>query len=292
MTNLIKRLNFCIWTQVSSKWADMEAWIKRCAKPPLRMEDFAGQECWLAFDLASKIDIAALIIVFRLTPEQVKKYGVVIAADRITPEVLDVDDEPKMRVEEQADAGEAKRIRQGDAFAVFGKYYLPAQTCDDEANEHYQQWAASGALTRTAGARTDFHVIEDDIMAINAAHNVKRLSYDPREATYLVQEIAANVSFECVEVTQSAAMLSQPMKELEALTADGTIIHNGDPVLSWMMGNVVKKEARGGGSVKYYFPAKEADAQKIDGVVSLIMALDGALRTEQAVDAGMVVLPG
>ncbi|MDE2618888.1 MAG: terminase large subunit [Sphingomonadales bacterium] len=277
MTNIVLRLNFCVWTQVATRWTDMTAWLGRCHKPALRLADFAGEPCWLAFDLASKIDLAALVCVFRLSEELQKKYGLPKRAAK--REALGTNTGP-------AEAGNGAempaapelRTRAEDAFAIFCKFYLPAATCDLEKNEHYQLWAAGGHLTKTAGARTDFHVIQDDVRALSQAHSVQRLSYDPREATYLVQEISAEVDFPCVEVTQSAAMLSQPMKELEALIAEGAIIHDGDPAMAWMMGNVVRKEARGGGSLKYYFPAKESDEQKIDGPVALIMALDGALR--------------
>ena len=42
----------------------MEHW-KRQADPGLRVEDFAGEACYAALDLASKIDIAANVKVFR-----------------------------------------------------------------------------------------------------------------------------------------------------------------------------------------------------------------------------------
>lgn len=58
-----KHLN--VWTQADSPWMDMAAW-KACADPTLRLEDFAGQRCWIGEDLASKIDIAAKVRIFEL----------------------------------------------------------------------------------------------------------------------------------------------------------------------------------------------------------------------------------
>ena len=43
-----------------------------------------------------------------------------------------------------------------------------------------------------------------------------------------------------------------------------------------MMSNVVKKTARGGGPVKYYYPTKQNEENKIDGPVALIMAMGRA----------------
>lgn len=58
-----KHLN--VWTQADSPWMDMAAW-NACADPSLRMEDFAGERCWIGEDLASKIDIAAKVRVFEV----------------------------------------------------------------------------------------------------------------------------------------------------------------------------------------------------------------------------------
>lgn len=58
---LRKHLN--VWTQADSPWMDMAAW-NACADPSLKLEDFAGERCWIGEDLASKIDIAAKVRVF------------------------------------------------------------------------------------------------------------------------------------------------------------------------------------------------------------------------------------
>lgn len=60
--NLCKHLN--VWNASNQAFFDMQAWGK-CAQKDLHLEDFAGKPCWLGLDLSSKIDIAALIILFR-----------------------------------------------------------------------------------------------------------------------------------------------------------------------------------------------------------------------------------
>lgn len=59
---LTKRLN--IWLRGGSRWLGAEPWSK-CGAADLRIEDFAGEECWVGLDLAEKKDIAAMCIVFR-----------------------------------------------------------------------------------------------------------------------------------------------------------------------------------------------------------------------------------
>jgi hypothetical protein len=67
----------------------------------------------------------------------------------------------------------------------------------------------------------------------------------------------------------TVANFSEPTKELDALMRSGRIVHDGDPVLAWMLGNVVghydaKENA---------YPRKERPENKIDGAIALIMAL-------------------
>jgi len=59
---LTKHLN--VWVNAATAWMDMLAW-DRCGDPALSIEDFEGEECHIAVDLASKTDIAALNITFR-----------------------------------------------------------------------------------------------------------------------------------------------------------------------------------------------------------------------------------
>ena len=51
------------WVNADTSWMDMRAW-DRCANPSLMLAAYAGQPCWIGLDLASKTDIAALVLVF------------------------------------------------------------------------------------------------------------------------------------------------------------------------------------------------------------------------------------
>lgn len=51
------------WVNADTAWLDMRAW-DACADPGLDLDAFAGEPCWIGLDLASKIDIAALVLVF------------------------------------------------------------------------------------------------------------------------------------------------------------------------------------------------------------------------------------
>lgn len=59
---LTKRLN--VWVSSGTAWMDMRAW-GRCADTSLKIEDFAGEDCHLGLDLATKNDIASFNVTFR-----------------------------------------------------------------------------------------------------------------------------------------------------------------------------------------------------------------------------------
>lgn len=237
----IKHLN--IWVGAAQGWVNMEQW-RKCADPSLKMEDFAGCECWVGLDLASKVDVLSMVAVFR----------------------------------------------REDEFVCFGRHYMPSETITLPENAHFRKWVAAKHLIQTDGARTDHTRVEADLREWSERFAIQQLAFDPREANYLIQQVGTWASFDRVEITQGPALMSEPMKEMEALIATGKLRHNGDPVLAWMMSNVVKKQARGGGPVKYYYPAKLKDANKIDGAVALIMALGRAKVATPAASGGFLMV--
>ncbi len=157
-------------------------------------------------------------------------------------------------------------------FFCFGQYYLPRETVDRGENSQYQGWESMGLLTVTDGAVIDFDVIEEDLLSDCSRFEVREVPYDPFQATQLSTRMAAQ-GVPMVEMRPTVLNFSEPMKQLEALVLQKRLHHNGDPVLSWMMSNVVAHmDAKDN-----IYPRKERPENKIDGVVALIMALGRAL---------------
>jgi phage terminase large subunit-like protein len=61
------------------------------------------------------------------------------------------------------------------------------------------------------------------------------------------------------------------MKELEAAILSGRFHHDGNPIMTWCMGNVIGKNLPGNDDVVR--PIKQGNDNKIDGAVALIMAV-------------------
>ena len=167
-------------------------------------------------------------------------------------------------------------------FFVFGQYYLPRDTVQRGENSQYQGWESIGLLTVTDGAVIDFQVIEDDLLADCSRFEVREVPYDPFQATQLATRMMAQ-AVPMVEMRPTVLNFSEPMKQLEALVLQGRLHHDGDPVLTWMMSNVVAHM-----DVKdNIYPRKERPENKIDGVVALIMALGRAV-ADQSTGAASV----
>lgn len=220
---LTKRLN--VWVNADSAWMDMRAW-DRCANPALNIEEFDGQDCIAAFDLASKVDIAAKI----------------------------------------------KLFRRGKKYVAFGTYYLPEHAAEDGRNSQYSGWARSGRLTVTDGNVVDYERIETDLKEDAGRFKLVEVPYDPFQAMQFSQRMQAE-GMTMVEMRPTVLNFSEPMKELEKLVLEGNFEHDGDPVLAWMVSNVVCHRDQ----KDNIYPRKEREENKIDGVVALIMALGRAM---------------
>ena len=60
------------WVNADTAWMDMRAW-EACGDASLDLDAFVGQPCWIGLDLASKTDIAAMVLVFQ-HPEMAGAY--------------------------------------------------------------------------------------------------------------------------------------------------------------------------------------------------------------------------
>nr|WP_319516729.1 terminase TerL endonuclease subunit [uncultured Cohaesibacter sp.] len=168
-------------------------------------------------------------------------------------------------------------------YVIAPRFYLPEETAQDPEKKHYLEWSETGALTVTDGNIIDYNVIKDDIEDDHDCIPFERIGYDPWGATQLVLEIQNELNIEVTEYPQRVVTLSEPMKWVEALLKDGRLHHDGNPVLTWMISNVIAKPDANDN----VFPRKPSDEKKIDGAVALIMALGLAMAEDQNEDEDM-----
>ena len=164
----------------------------------------------------------------------------------------------------------------GTVYVLTGKnsFFAPESAVRDSPNASYQGWVATGALTVTPGNIIDFDYIEDSLKEDAKLFEVAGVGYDPHQATQHATRMLSE-GFPMVEVRQTVLSLSEPMKELEALVLSGRLKHDGNPLLTWMIANVIAHyDAKDN-----IYPRKAKPEKKIDGVIAIIMAL--ALRAKE-----------
>lgn len=60
---LVRRLNFCQWTDAATPWVDGDLW-RACEDETLDVDELRGRPCYLGLDLSSKRDLTALAAVW------------------------------------------------------------------------------------------------------------------------------------------------------------------------------------------------------------------------------------
>lgn len=232
---LTKHLN--VWVNADTAWLDMRAWEK-CADYELTLDDFDGDDVTAALDLASKIDIAAKILLFTREIERTYRSK----------------GEQKTKVETH--------------YYAFGRYYLPEAAIEEARNSQYEGWHKDGLVIETPGNVIDFDIIEEDLRDDAVRFHILQLACDPWQATQLMTNMQKD-GMSTLEYRQTVQNMSEPMKELEAAVLSGRFHHDGDPALAWMVSNVVCHiDAKDN-----VYPRKEFPQNKIDGAIALIMAV-------------------
>jgi phage terminase large subunit-like protein len=163
----------------------------------------------------------------------------------------------------------------GEHQALF-RFWIPEENIAARVKKDrvpYDQWRDAGLVAVTPGNVIDYRYIFNDIAELGKKYNIREIAYDRWGATQLIQELQGE-GFTMVPFGQGFASMAAPTKELMALMLAKKLHHGGNPVMRWMANNMVVRQDPAG-NLK---PDKGKSAEKIDGMVALIMALDRAMR--------------
>lgn len=234
LTNTFKTKHLNVWVSAKESYFNMVSW-ENCKDETLTLEEFQGDDVVLGLDMARKLDMNSLVKVFSRIIDG-KRHYYCIAPEFFVPEdtVYNTDAALKRVVDK------------------------------------YQKWVNSGHLTATDGAEVDYREIEEVIKDTNQEHRVSCVAIDPHGAIAISHNLA-DEGLNPITITQNYTNLSDPMKELEAAIESGRFHHDGNPIMTWCIGNVVGKTVPGNDDVVR--PIKEIPENKIDGAVALMMAI-------------------
>lgn len=196
-----KRKRLDIWGAGEDVFFNMEMWT-RC--PPLASDDqLLTMPCYFGLDLASKLDITALVALFC---DDDRRYHIKVHFWL-----------PEVQIDDQR-TGKSHHVQQ-----------------------LYKVWAEQGLLTLTPGQIVDYDAIRQTINDWADRYHPLEIAYDPWGATQLATQLADDDDRVMTEVGQTVKQLSDPMKEVQALIIDSRLHHDQHAVMNWMMSNVTAR---------------------------------------------------
>ena len=157
-------------------------------------------------------------------------------------------------------------------FWIEPHFWIPSENAHQRERRDkvpYLTWQRQGYLTMTDGNVTDFDKVRADINAIASKYKVCGIGLDPWNSAQLGQQLQGD-GLPMSDFRQGYGSLSAPSKQLENWCVSGKLIHGAHPVLSWQAANVAIQQDSAAGNIK---PSKAKSTERIDGIVSLVMAI-------------------
>ena len=229
---IVKRLNFCIWTQrAARRWIGVEVWdgCKGDRTPAELAEDLRGLECFAGLDLSETQDLSALVLVF---PAPKDRPGLIrVLCRQWCPE------------------NALWRRREVDKVP-------------------YELWAEQGYIKATPGRVIDYNAIREEINAVAGIYRVREVGYDPHNAVQIVTDLTDD-GLTMVPVSQRGLSLSPATKDLERLIHRKEIRHGGHPILRWNAANAAAI-VDGQNNVKLVKSSKTARIDGIAALVNAV----------------------
>lgn len=254
--SVFKRLHLNIWDDEETKAISTKLWNENSGDVIIggELPDFLlGRKCYGGLDLASTSDICALVLFF--PPDK-------------------------------NEAGEFD-----GKFHVYCRFWLPTAAVKKRTTKDipYKEWVEAGLITTTEGDVTDYNAIRDAIAGRmpNDGTNRRRgglidkvrihdIGYDRWNSSQLVNDLVEDGA-NMVSFGQGFFAMAAPTKELFRILLKRQLAHGSNPVLAWMADNMSVESD----DADNHKPSKKKSAEKIDGMVALIMAIGRFLADNQ-----------
>lgn len=172
-----------------------------------------------------------------------------------------------------------------EKYIMLPFFWIPSDTIPlrvRRASVQYDVWQRQGYLNATEGNVIHYGFIEQFIYNLGQIYHIREIAFDRWGATQVTQDLEG-MGFTVVPFGQGYKDMSPPTKEFYKLLMEGRIQHGGNPIMRWMAGNVVV-DTDPAGNIKC---TKAKSAEKIDGIVAAIMALDRCIRHEDEAKASV-----
>lgn len=170
-------------------------------------------------------------------------------------------------------AANVKVFQREGIWNVCTRLYYNEVASKESKTAQMQGWIDDGWVKVSPGNLTDFDMITTDLKADRDLHDLQEVGYDPALSSYWARQ-CIDAGLPMVEITQRSLFFTQPLQEIEALVLAGKLRHDGNPVMSWMVGNLVVLTSKYN---ELKSPTKNRSEDKIDGAIAMLMALGRAM---------------
>lgn len=246
--SIVKRLNFCLWVEAASPLISHHVW--QSAYECYDEASLRGRRCRAGLDLSSVRDLTALVLEFEPT-----------------------DEDPYWR--------------------LLPFFWLPEEGLHEKSEQDrvpYTKWRADGHLRVTPGRAIDKTFVAHELARIAQLFEVIDVAYD----RWRIEDLRQSIEREGLSVPplepfgQGYKDMAPALDEFEQRLLNGTLKHNGNPVMTWCAANAVAVGDPAGNRKI----AKDKATGRVDGIVAAVMATGRTLNLDVSGDlAGFLRAP-
>lgn len=198
---VVRRLNFCEWTDAASPWISAEIWTGCRPLPPLTIEDMRGRSGVAGLDLSSTTDLTSLVV----------------ALDPIEEDPV---------------------IRLIPFFWLPGDGLKDKEAKD---RVPYLAWRSAGHLVALPGRAINKKAVLHRIAAVCAMLDIRHIGYDRwriEDLLALIEDEGLALP-QLKPFGQGFKDMAPAVDEYERLMLSQQVMHDGNPVMTWCMSNAV-----------------------------------------------------
>jgi phage terminase large subunit-like protein len=135
----------------------------------------------------------------------------------------------------------------------------------------YALWRDQGFLTACPGDTIDLAMIEEHIRDLAERFQIEEIAFDRWHAQDMMKSLEGD-GYPVAEFPQNIGTFARPVIDFEAFMFERKLVHGGNPLLRWAVGNVVLYTDASGNRR----PLKEKSIDKIDPAVAAIICVGRA----------------
>jgi len=146
----------------------------------------------------------------------------------------------------------------------------------------YRTWAEVGFLELCEGNVIDYRDVKARLVWGAQLFDLQEICLDPWNSRQLSTQLI-DEGYECVEIRQGYATLSEPCKKILELIVSGKLHHGGHPILRWNASCCATRENND--CLMFAKPERQKTTARIDGLTAMADAMARAMLAVPAGDA-------